>query len=130
MYRATTRLIQVSVTPKFLGDQSAPAEGRYVWAYTIEIVNRGRETVQLRSRAWRITDANGQTQEVRGAGVVGKQPILKPGERFEYTSACPLTTPSGIMAGSYQMQNERGELFAVTIPTFSLDMPDAKPVLN
>jgi ApaG protein len=130
MYRATTREIQVTVEPNFVEAESAPDEGRYFWAYTIEIVNLGGDVVQLRSRHWRITDANGRTEEVRGAGVVGKQPVLRPGEKFAYTSGCPLSTTSGIMAGSYQMQNEKGELFNITIPTFSLDLPDARKTVN
>ena len=100
MYRETTRAIQVTVEPSFVEDESAPDEGRYFWAYRIEISNLGEEVVRLRSRHWRITDANGQTEEVRGAGVVGKQPVLKPGETFAYTSGCPLSTPSGIMVGT------------------------------
>ena len=86
--------------------------------------------VQLRSRHWRITDANGHTEEVRGAGVVGKQPVLKPGDTFSYTSGCPLSTSSGIMVGSYQMQNIEGELFSIAIPAFSLDVPDQQKVVN
>lgn len=130
MYQTTTRAIRVTVTPAFRPDQSSAAEGRYLWSYTIEIANLGAEVVQLRSRQWRITDGNGRVEDVRGDGVIGKQPTLRPGERFEYTSGCPLTTPSGIMVGSYQMQNDRGELFLVDIPAFSLDLPGAKPVLN
>jgi ApaG protein len=130
MYRATTRAIQVTVEPSFLETESAPAEDRYFWAYTIEIVNLGQETVQLRSRFWRITDARGRIEEVRGPGVVGKQPVLRPGETFRYTSGCPLPTPSGFMVGTFQMQTERGELFVVDIPAFSLDMPDRRRVLN
>jgi len=86
--------------------------------------------VRLRSRHWRITDANGKIEEVRGAGVVGKQPVLKPGESFAYTSGCPLTTPSGIMVGTYQMQNESGETFSIAIPAFSLDVPNATRTMN
>lgn len=128
MYRATTRLIQVTVEPSFVESESG--DGRYFWAYTIEIANQGPEVVQLRSRHWRITDGNGKTEEVRGAGVVGKQPVLKPGETFSYTSGCPLSTPSGIMVGDYQMQNDRGESFSIAIPAFSLDLPDAKRTMN
>ena len=130
MYRATTRAIQVTVEPNFLEDESSPAERRYFWAYTIEIVNLGNQIVQLRSRYWRITDASGRVEEVRGMGVVGKQPTLKPGESFQYTSGCPLPTPSGIMVGTYQMQTEAGDLFVVDIPAFSLDLPNTKRVLN
>ncbi len=130
MYRETTRAIQVTVEPSFVEDESAPDEGRYFWSYRIEISNLGEEIVRLRSRHWRITDGNGRTEEVRGAGVVGKQPVLKPGETFAYTSGCPLSTPSGIMAGTYQMQNEQGELFSVAIPAFSLDLPEAEWVVH
>src|SRR4029077_18777384 len=102
-YSATTRSIKVVVKPFFLGGQSSPPEDHYVWAYHVRIENHGPETVQLRRRHWRITDAMGRRQEGKGAGVVGEQPILKPGEAFEYTSGTPLPTPSGIMVGSYEM---------------------------
>ena len=130
MYRAVTRSIEVSVTPKYLSERSAPQRGEYFWAYTIEIVNRGSETVQLRTRHWRIMDANGKRQDVKGAGVVGKQPVLKPGESFEYTSGVPLPTPSGFMAGSYGMVSDKGEPFDIEIPTFSLDSPDDRRTIN
>jgi len=123
MYRATTHYIQVTVEPDFLAEQSEPDEHHYVWAYTIEIENLGREPVQLRHRHWIITDAQGREQEVRGAGVVGEQPILEPGESFTYTSGAPLTTPSGFMRGHYQMQTEGGDVIEVEIPAFSLDSP-------
>ena len=130
MYRETTRDIQVTVEPSFVDAESSPDDGRYFWAYRVEISNLGEEVVRLRSRHWRITDGNGHIEEVRGAGVVGKQPVLKPGETFAYTSGCPLTTPSGIMVGTYQMQNEKGELFSIAIPAFSLDLPDAVRVVH
>src|SRR5688572_18849733 len=130
MYRETTRAIQVTVVPTFVETESSPEEGHYFWAYKVEISNLGEEIVRLRSRHWRITDANGRTEEVRGAGVVGKQPVLKPGETFSYTSGCPLPTPSGIMVGTYQMQDARGEYFSIAIPAFSLDMPNARRTLN
>ncbi|MEE9139360.1 MAG: Co2+/Mg2+ efflux protein ApaG [Alphaproteobacteria bacterium] len=123
MYTDTTRSIQVTVEPIYLDDESAPDEDHYVWAYHVRIENRGREIVQLRSRHWRITDSFGRTQEVRGAGVVGEQPVLHPGDSFEYTSGTPLNTPSGIMVGSYRMVNASGEGFDVAIPAFSLDSP-------
>jgi ApaG protein len=129
-YEAVTHDISVRVTPQFREADSAPDEGRYFWAYSVEISNGGAETVQLRSRHWRITDANGRTEEVRGPGVVGKTPRLKPGESFRYTSGCPLSTPSGIMVGSYQMTKADGTLFSVDIPAFSLDSPHAKKSLN
>jgi ApaG protein len=130
LYRATTRGIEVRVTPRFLEERSSPDKGQYFWAYTIEIVNRGSETVQLQSRHWRITDALGRTQEVRGAGVVGEQPVLKPGQSFEYTSGVPLTTASGFMAGTYGMTSAKGERFDIEIPAFSLDSPGMRRTVN
>lgn len=130
MYRAVTRDIQVTVTPRFLADRSSPEDDRYFWAYSIEIMNLGAVTVQLKTRHWKITDGRGHLQEVRGPGVVGEQPILKPGERFEYTSGVPLATPTGLMAGSYQMVAESGERFDVEVPAFSLDSPHAARVLH
>jgi ApaG protein len=130
MYTETTRSITVTVKPVFLEDQSSPAENHYVWAYQVKIENKGGETVQLRRRHWRITDAMGRVQEVRGAGVVGEQPVLQPGETFEYTSGTPLPTPSGIMVGSYEMETRGGENFEVAIPAFSLDSPHQSVRLN
>lgn len=130
MYRSLTRGIQVTVEPVYLEDESAPTENHYFWAYTVEIVNQGSESVQLRARHWKITDALGRVEEVRGAGVVGEEPTLAPGQRFEYTSGCPLTTASGIMIGSYQMESADGEAFSVDVPAFSLDLPDMPRVLN
>lgn len=123
MYAATTRDILVQVQPKFLEDQSEPDEGYFVWAYSIRIENTGRDTVQLINRHWHITDGRGQVEEVHGAGVVGKQPVLRPGESFDYTSGCPLRTPSGFMVGTYEMRSESGETFHIEIPAFSLDSP-------
>jgi ApaG protein len=123
MYSKTTRGIRVTVQPAFLEEQSAPAEGRFFWAYHVRIENEGAQTVQLLRRHWRITDALGRLQEVKGDGVVGEQPVLEPGEAFEYTSGCPLTTASGIMVGTYAMQTAGGDLFDAEIPAFSLDSP-------
>jgi ApaG protein len=130
MYHAVTRDIEVSVTPRYLAERSSPDNGYYFWAYTIEIKNGGSETVQLKTRHWKITDAHGRSQEVRGAGVVGEQPVLKPGESFEYTSGVPLPTPSGFMLGTYGMETLTGESFDIAIPPFSLDAVDAKPTIN
>ena len=130
MYRATTRGIEVQVTPRFLSDRSSPENGYYFWAYTIEITNRGPATVQLKTRHWRITDAHGKLQEVRGAGVVGETPTLEPGESFEYTSGVPLPTPSGFMVGSYGMVTAEGERFDIDIPAFSLDSSYAERTIN
>lgn len=129
-YEATTRDISVSVVPSFLEDDSAPLRDHYFWAYMVEITNNGTSRVQLLSRHWRITDAAGRVQEVRGAGVVGEQPLLEPGESFRYTSGAPLRTPSGIMHGWYTMEAEDGETFDVVIPAFSLDSPYAARSLN
>lgn len=130
MYTQTTRGITVTVQPIFLEDQSSPADGHYVWAYRVRIENNGNETVQLLRRHWKITDALGRMQEVQGAGVVGEQPVLEPGESFEYTSGTPLPTPSGIMMGTYQMETDDGEVFDVAIPAFSLDSPHEVHRLN
>ena len=130
MYTKTTRGILVSVKSFFLEDQSVPAESHYVWAYKVRIENQSPETVQLKRRHWRITDARGRVQEVQGAGVVGEQPVLQPGDSFEYTSGTPLPTTSGIMDGSYQMESAQGEAFDVVIPAFSLDSPHEVALLN
>jgi ApaG protein len=130
MYRAVTRQIEVTVEPRFMPERSSAERSQYFWAYSIVITNAGRETVQLRTRHWIITDATGKKQEVKGDGVVGEQPTLAPGERFEYTSGVPLPTASGFMTGRYQMVTAGGEKFEIDVPTFSLDSPDSKRVLN
>ncbi|MFT6582807.1 MAG: Co2+/Mg2+ efflux protein ApaG [Alphaproteobacteria bacterium] len=130
MYESKTRDIKVTVEPSFLENQSSPLEDHYVWAYHIRIENTGAETVQLRTRHWRITDAAGRTEEVQGPGVVGEQPVLTPGESFEYSSGAPLTTPSGIMAGSYGMEDADGASFDIEIPAFSLDSPHQPRSMN
>lgn len=130
VYALTTRSITVSVEPEFLDDQSDPEERRFVWAYHVRVENQGAFTVQLVSRYWRITDELGRVQEVSGAGVIGEQPVLHPGDRFEYTSGTPLGTPSGIMQGHYVMETESGERFEVSIPAFSLDSPHQKRLLH
>ena len=123
IYEATTREITVRVAPSFMEEDSSPLRDYYFWAYTVDIYNGGRETVQMLSRYWQITDASGRVQEVHGAGVVGEQPTLEPGDSFRYTSGAPLRTPSGIMLGCYTMEKEDGETFEITIPAFSLDSP-------
>jgi len=123
-YERTTNGISVTVEPQYLDDRSRPDEGYFVWAYTVTIVNNGLRTVTLKTRYWKIVDANGRVQEVRGAGVVGEQPTLEPGGSFRYTSGAPLATPSGFMSGAYQMETEDGEPINVDIPAFSLDSPD------
>jgi len=129
-YEATTRGIRIRVEPKYMEEQSSPEDSHFVWSYAVEISNDGNETVQLKSRMWRITDALGRTEEVRGAGVVGQTPVIEPGKAFHYTSGCPLKTPQGIMVGSYQMTDEAGQLFDVAIPAFSLDSPYTRRSMN
>jgi ApaG protein len=123
MYEATTRGIRITVEPHYLEDQSHPDDSHFVWAYEVQITNGGAETVQLKTRYWRIIDALGRTEEVRGPGVIGQTPTIPPGSSFSYSSGCPLRTPQGIMTGSYQMVDETGKLFDVAIPAFSLDSP-------
>ncbi len=123
MYERVTRGIRISVRPNYLESQSDPDDDRYVWSYTVRIDNISDETVRLRTRYWRITDAFGLTEEVRGDGVVGEQPVIRPGEGYEYTSGAPLGTPSGMMVGRYGMESATGETFEVDIPAFSLDSP-------
>jgi len=130
MYSKTTKGIRVTVEPRYLEDQSDPAERRFFWAYTVEIANSGSAPVQILARHWIITDGNGRREDVKGIGVVGEQPVIGPGSSFSYTSGCPLATPSGVMVGSYQAIDDGGELFTVAIPAFSLDLPDANPILH
>lgn len=130
MYEAVTRDIRVRVNPEFKPDQSTPEENYYFWTYTVEIINEGSEPMHLRSRVWQITDTRGHREEVRGPGVVGQTPLIGAGERFSYTSGCPLRTPSGIMMGSYQMADATGKLHNITIPAFSLDSPYVQRRLN
>ncbi|PPR10323.1 MAG: Protein ApaG [Alphaproteobacteria bacterium MarineAlpha11_Bin1] len=130
MYSAVTREIRVDVEPIYLEEQSEPEDGQFVWAYRVQIENVGPETVQLLTRYWHITDGLGRIQEVRGAGVVGEQPVLNPGDSYEYTSGTPLPTSSGIMKGTYQMKNPHGEKFDIEIPAFSLDSPHEPRQVN
>ncbi len=123
MYISTTRNIKVTANPIYLEEQSLPEDSHFVWAYTIQLENLGVDTVQLINRYWHITDASGHVQEVRGPGVVGEQPVLGPGETYQYTSGAALRTPSGIMMGNYEMQDEEGSSFTIEIPAFSLDSP-------
>src|SRR4030095_1535709 len=121
MSEAVTRNIRVSVETEYAPGRSNPAQSQWFFLYTIRLKNEGRETVQLMSRHWIITDAMGDVKEVRGAGVVGKQPVLEPGETFEYTSGCELTTPFGSMRGTYQMVvTDKQEFFDAAIPPFTL----------
>lgn len=130
MYRAITRDIAVEVEPFYLDERSDPAENHYVWGYRVTIENNSDEFVQLLARYWNITDGTGRVEEVRGPGVVGDQPELNPGDSYQYTSGCPLSTPSGIMFGRYTMRNKAGEMFDIDIPAFSLDLPNVRRRLN
>ncbi|WP_112808999.1 Co2+/Mg2+ efflux protein ApaG [Ensifer sp.] len=130
MYRALTRDIEVTVEPYYLEEQSDPDDSRYVWGYRIVIANHSAETVRLMTRYWHITDENGQVDEVSGPGVIGEQPLLNPGDTYEYSSGCPLDTPSGVMFGHYSMESEGGDTFNVAIPAFSLDSPGLVRTLN
>lgn len=130
MFTRTTRSIKIIVIPVYLETQSEPENDHYVWAYTVRLENLGSETAQLLNRYWRITDAHGRMQEVRGAGVVGEQPVLKPGDHYQYTSGTALPTPSGIMVGQYEMETPSGERFLIEIPAFSLDSPEQRKRAN
>jgi ApaG protein len=130
MYEALTNGVRVRVTPLYVEEQSAPDESYFFWSYTVEIANEGPIPVQLKTRQWLITDANGRKEVVRGPGVIGQTPLISPGQSFTYTSGCPLSTPSGIMSGSYQMQLPDGTFINVEIPGFSLDSPFTKRSLN
>jgi ApaG protein len=130
MYQKVTEAIEVTVDPFFVEDQSAPEDNHFVFGYHIRIQNLGEKVVKLLNRHWQITDAHGRLQEVKGPGVVGEQPVLAPGQTFEYTSGCPLTTPSGIMVGTYEMVDANGEHFLIDIPAFSLDYPEEPRHVN
>lgn len=120
---ATTRGVRVSVQSEYAPEQSQPSKSQWFFLYTVTISNEGGETVQLLTRHWIIKDGTGHIEEVRGPGVVGKQPTLKPGESFEYTSGCPLSTPFGVMEGTYQMVTQSGERFDAKIAPFTLSEP-------
>jgi ApaG protein len=130
MYEQETAGVVVRVEPRFSPEHSEPDSGRYVWTYTIEIENQSPETVQLISRFWRITDENGLTQEVRGPGVIGQQPVIAPGNRFRYTSMCPLAAPSGVMLGAYSMVGANGAPFDIAVPAFALESPHQQRLVN
>ena len=130
MYEETTHGLKVIVVPEYLEEHSRPAEGHYVWAYHITIQNCSDKPAQLMNRYWKIIDARGRIQEVRGAGVVGEQPVLEPGEEYSYTSGCPLETSSGLMLGAYEMATVGGDNFDVSVPVFSLDTPNAQHSLH
>ena len=129
-YSAETNGILVRVRPSYLAGQSDPEGGRWVWAYQVEVVNLTGMAVQLMARRWTITDGLGRTEEVRGAGVVGEQPKIQPGDAYAYASGCPLSTPTGTMVGAYYFTDAEGRSFEAAIPAFSLDTPEARRSLN
>lgn len=131
-YEKTTHDVRVVVTPLFIEEESKPEDNFYLWAYQIRIENLGKETLQLTDRFWEITDANGISQTIYGAGVVGEQPVLKPGDTYQYTSTVPLSTTSGFMRGNYLMSapSDSEKQLEITIPTFSLDSPYTPYTLN
>ncbi len=130
MFKATTYGVTVTVMPVYIDERSNPQNSEYFWAYRVAIENNSGNTLQLLSRYWYITDSNGRIDEVRGAGVVGEQPFIENGQEYSYSSGCPLTAPSGIMVGHYTMQNDQGSTIEVSIPAFSLDLPDLDPIIN
>ena len=130
MYSQVTNKIEITVEPLFLDDQSEPENSQFFWLYRITIENQGRATVQLMNRQWNIVNAFGSVTEVTGEGVVGEQPVLQPGDSYQYESGTPLNTASGFMSGKYGMQDGDGTFFDVTIPTFSLDSPYDHQIVN
>jgi ApaG protein len=130
MYERTTHDIRVAVKAAYLDDLSDPDDSQFLWSYTVTIENKGKEPVQLLSRYWHITDGDGRVQELRGQGVVGAQPVIEPGQHFEYTSGCPLPTASGFMVGRYQMRAASGEAFEAEIPAFILESPYEQRMLH
>ena len=129
-YTEVTKNIRVSVKTNFLSDQSDTENSLWVWSYHILIENNGNDKIQLIDRYWKITDATGIIKEVKGSGVIGEQPTIKPGEFFEYTSGTPLNKSSGFMSGNYRMINENNESFFIDVPIFSLDIPSVQKILN
>ena len=130
IYKAITGFVQVSVEPEYQPHRSSPENGQHVWAYHVEVCNLGESDIHLRARYWHIIDAEGRVQEVHGRGVVGEEPLIAAGESYSYSSGCPLESKSGIMSGYFEMEAEDGSHFEVTVPAFSLDLPDQDIVLN
>jgi ApaG protein len=131
LFEQRTKDVIIRVEPEYLAEQSSPSDSRFIWAYTVEIDNQSAEELTVTERFWQIADSRGQVQEVRGKGVVGEKPVVKPGEVFRYTSGAPLTAPSGMMRGTYTVQGaSTGECYDVDIPCFVLDSPHEGLVLN
>lgn len=130
LFEQRTGDIVVRVEPEYLAEQSSPSDGRFIWAYTVEIDNQSADDLRVTGRYWHIADSRGQVQEVRGQGVIGEKPVVKAGEQFRYTSGAPLSAPSGMMSGSYRVQPESGEAYDVDIPVFVLDSPFEGTMFN
>lgn len=130
VYKAISHSVQVAVRPDYEPQRSKPEKGQHVWSYHIEICNFSQSDIQLRRRYWHIIDGLGRVQEVDGKGVVGEEPLIAAGDCYEYSSGCPLECDSGIMSGYFVMEGEDGEEFRVSVPAFSLDIPDETKVLN
>ena len=123
LYEHITDGVRIRVRPKFMYDESEPARSRFMWSYTVDVENESEQTWTIVRRHWRIVDAAGRMQAVDGEGVIGQTPTLEPGERFSYTSGAPLSAPSGIMSGTYDLESDDGRVLIATIPVFSLDSP-------
>lgn len=130
VYECRTGDVIVRVEPDYLAEESDPKDERYVWAYTVEIINKSDKVLQIVEREWNIADSRGRNKCVRGQGVVGEKPVLQPGDVFRYTSGAPLNAPSGMMHGLYRLQDEEGEKFDIDIPPFILDSPYESGLLN
>ncbi|MEM7711018.1 MAG: Co2+/Mg2+ efflux protein ApaG [Pseudomonadota bacterium] len=130
MFERRTKDVIVRVEPEYLAEQSSPSDGRYIWAYTVEIDNQSPNDLRVTERYWHIADSRGQVQEVRGQGVVGEKPVVKAGEQFRYTSGAPLSAPSGMMSGSYRVESDNGDAYDIAIPVFVLDSPYEGTLFN
>ena len=130
LFEQRTKDVIVRVEPEFLADQSSPSDGRFIWAYTVEIDNQSSEDLRVTGRYWHIADSLGQVQEVHGQGVVGEKPVVRAGESFRYTSGAPLSAPSGMMSGRYSVESDAGEAFDIEIPVFVLDSPHRGSLYN
>ena len=129
-FERRTKDVVVRVEPEFLHEQSSPSDGRFIWAYTVEIDNQSTDDLRVTGRYWHIADSLGQVQEVHGQGVVGEKPVVRAGESFRYTSGAPLSAPSGMMSGCYRVEPEHGEAYDIDIPVFVLDSPHRAALLN
>ncbi|MEM7729523.1 MAG: Co2+/Mg2+ efflux protein ApaG [Pseudomonadota bacterium] len=130
LFEQRTRDVIVRVEPEYLAEQSSPSDGRFIWAYTVEIDNQSTDDLRVTGRYWHIADSRGQVQEVRGSGVVGEKPVVRAGEQFRYTSGAPLSAPSGMMSGSYRVEPEDGDAYDIDIPVFVLDSPFEGTMFN